>query len=134
MKLNLASRILGLATLFLVLGCSRTASDEKAARKAYSNYQKAIQTEDVEALKRYVTAESAEELSGEGAKEKLRPIKALAPKDVTITVTTISDDTAKLIVQASLQEQLVTGAITMVKEGRQWKIIKENWEVKTDGK
>lgn len=124
------------AVLWVVLlslaSCSRGPTNEQAVNEAYTNYRKAIQDGNLEALKQCVSAEKNKEMKGEDSQQKLGLIKQLMPKEVKIVKITIENDKAVLEVQAGMAGQSMNGKVDLVKEAGRWKIFKESWEMKLD--
>ncbi len=118
--------------IFLLTGCGKGTKDEQALSRLYHDYHNAIQDEDMEALKGFITSERQKEVLGEGAGMKLKMIKDLLPSDIKVTKTTVSGTTAVLEVDGQMQGQKMTGKVEFLKEEEEWKIAKESWTMKLE--
>lgn len=115
--------------MVLFINCGGGAGDEKELENLYRDYHKALQKEDTEALKGFITSQRQKELLGEGASFKLKIIKELIPPDIEITKTNISGNKAELEVEGKKDNQKMTGKVNFLKESSGWKIDKENWQM-----
>ena len=117
------------AILFMLAGCSNKPTDEEILAQTFSNYQKAIQDENSEALKGFISAERQKEMPVENAAMAIQMIKALLPTNIKITGTEISGNKALLKLEGLAQGQKTTGTVEFVKEGGIWKLSKEDWQM-----
>jgi WD40 repeat protein len=117
--------ICGLAILFA--GCG--GGEGENLSQVYRDYHKALQQEDLAALKRYISSGRQEEMLGEGADLKIKLIKEMLPQDINVTKTTVSGHTAVLEVEGKMGKQRMTGSVEFLQEEGQWKIAKENWQI-----
>lgn len=120
------------ALLALSVGCGLLVNDEKAVNETYAKFRQALQDENLDALKACLSSEGLKEMGGADTREKLQLAKALMPKEVKVARTTLAGDQATLEIEASMDGQKATGTVTMVREGKQWKVAKEAWSIKMD--
>ena len=113
--------------IFLLAGCGKGTTDGQDLSRMYHDYHNAIQEEDLEALKDFLTSGRQKEILGEGAGMKLKMAKEFLPSDINVTKTTVSGTTAVLEVEGRMQGQKMTGTVEFLKEEEEWKISKENW-------
>jgi len=128
MKVFSINTVILFCLIVFFINCGGSA-DEKKLGNLYNDYHKALQQEDIDALKSSITAERQKELLGEGVSFKLEMIKELLPGDIKITKTTISGDNAELETEGKHGNQKMTGKVKFLKEGGQWKIDKEDWQM-----
>jgi WD40 repeat protein len=103
--------------------------EEATLKQIYQEYHNLLQKEDIPALKKYISSQRQEELLEEGANQKIQLIKGLMPTDIKVKKAKISGDTAVLEVEGKLKDQRVTGTVDFLKEGGEWKVHKENWQI-----
>jgi len=115
--------------LLLLIGCGGKSTDTETLERIYSDYHKALQDEDIGALKGLISAERQKELPDEDTAMKLKLVKQFLPADIKVTGSEISGDKAILKTEGRSQEQKATGTVEFVKEGGQWKISKEDWQM-----
>ena len=124
-------RFMGLVIIcglvILLTGCGRGEGENLS--RVYRDYHKALQQEDLAALKRYISSHRQEEMLGEGAGLKIKLIKEMVPRDINVTKTTVSGHTAVLEVEGKMGKQRMTGNVEFLKEDGQWKIALENWQI-----
>ncbi|MCU0289917.1 MAG: DUF4878 domain-containing protein, partial [Acidobacteria bacterium] len=114
---------------FMLAGCSHTPAEVENLAQIYFDYQKAIQDEDIETLKKLLSAERRQELMDENAAVKLKMVKALQPTGIKVVNTGIKGNNAELKVEGSSQGQKTTGTIQFIKENGSWKLFKEDWQI-----
>ncbi|MBI5641186.1 MAG: DUF4878 domain-containing protein [Nitrospirae bacterium] len=107
-----------------------TDDQPQKVQEAYIEYFKAVQAENVEALKRLVAREKAKELQGPEAATMLGMIKAFYPAQSRITAVNINGDAATIKLTGRSQDGTVHGTVNLIKEDGLWKISKEDWQVK----
>ncbi|MCX6579743.1 MAG: hypothetical protein NT166_06110 [Candidatus Aminicenantes bacterium] len=115
--------------LLLLTGCGGKSTDTETLGRIYFDYHKALQAEDIGALKGFISAQRQKEMPAENTDMAIKMIKALAPTNVKITGADVSGGKAVLKVEGRSQEQKATGTVEFVKEGGQWKISKEDWQM-----
>ncbi|UCH95810.1 MAG: DUF4878 domain-containing protein [Candidatus Aminicenantes bacterium] len=113
--------------MVLLVNCGAPAGDEGTLKQLYHDYHNALQEEDIQALKQYISSRGQEEMLGEGASMKIKMIKEMMPTGIKITKTTVSGDTAVLEVKGKMGKQTMTGKVNVLKEDGEWKIDKESW-------
>ena len=99
--------------------------------KAYLEYDRAIRTGNIGALKKFAPSdEAAKELDTPDAKGMIEMMKGMRPTDVRITKGFISGDRATLLVEGRdvASGDPVTATVSMVKSGARWKIENESWK------
>ena len=107
---------------------AETAAAQKSPQaKVYAEYLKAIQKEDLPALKKLVSAEMAKQLDQPDAKEMLKMIKMMSAKDIKVLKVVEKGDTADLTVSGTQETGAANGVVHMVKEGGAWKLQREEW-------
>lgn len=109
-----------------------TAAEMAAARtspqtKAYMDFLKAVQKEDLGALRKLMTKEQAKNLDAPDAKKMLSMIKAMAATDVKVLKVVEKGDSAELTVSGKQDGAPASGTVTMVKEDGAWKVQNEDW-------
>jgi len=115
--------------LLILFACGGDSADTKAVKEVYKNFHNAIREENIDALKDLIAAERQKDMLGDGAAMKIKMIKEFLPSDIIVTGTTISGTEATLKVEGKQKDQKMTGTVTFLKEGGQWKISKEDWNM-----
>ena len=110
-----------------------TAAETAAARKSpqakvYQEFLKAVQNEDLAALKKLFTKEQATNLDQPDAKKMVGLIKAMTAMDIQILKLVEKGDTAELSVSGKQDGNVQNGVVQMVKEGGAWKVQREEWK------
>ncbi len=100
---------------------------------SYAIYHKAIQDEDISALKELVAAEKRNELLGDGVEMKLKMIKEMMPAEFTVKSQQVVGKKGKLKLESFAQGQKMSCTVDLVKEDGTWKITKENWRITISG-
>jgi WD40 repeat protein len=103
--------------------------EEETLKQIYLDYHRALQKEDIPALKKYISSQQLEEMSGEGASMKIQLIKEFMPAEIKVKEVEISGNTAVLEVEGKMKDQRMTGKVDFLKEDGQWKVHKENWQI-----
>ena len=104
----------------ILAGCGLISSGNEAAiRKAYQDYQAAVQKQDPAALKPLVAREHAARFDGEGITEMLKIQKELTPDDVEILGIEVQGNKAVLEAQGTKDGQTMTARVDFVKEDGQ---------------
>lgn len=115
--------------LFTMSGCGSKTGDTETLGRIYFDYQKAIQDEDIKALKGFISAERQKAMPAENSAMAIKMIKALSPANIKITGTEVSGSNAVMKLEGLAQGQKTTGTVEFVKEGGVWKISKEDWQM-----
>ena len=118
--------------LLLGLACSLGPSDEEAVRMLYGAYREAVKSADPDRIRPFVSSEKQKEITGPDIGLKLRMIVELMPAEVQVLKTTISGREAVLEAEGRKDGQKMTGTVRLVKEGRGWRIDKEDWSMRVD--
>lgn len=97
--------------------------------KAYVAYCKAMVSGDMNELKKLVSAERAKQMDDPEFQKMFPMIQAMMAKDIKITGGTMSANTATLNAEGtdSMGGAKAKGTISMVLEGKQWKVEKDSW-------
>ncbi len=93
----------------------------------YRAYEKAVQSGDMEALKKVVSAEAVEQLSGPDAEEMMGFMTLFLPNNVEFLRVTVEGESAVLNVSGELDGEQVEGSIEFVLEEGQWKVAGSSW-------
>jgi hypothetical protein len=95
--------------------------------KAYQAYLKAIQAEDIAALKKLLDPEMAKDLSGPDAKQTVKMIKMMSATDIKVLKLVDSGKAATLTVSGKQDGAVQSGTVEMMQDGGQWKVQREHW-------
>lgn len=109
-------------------GAETAAAQKSPQAKAYAEYLKAIQKEDLAALKKLVSAEMAKNLDQPDAKDMIKLIKVMSATDIRVLKTVETGDKADLTVTGTQDANVTNGVVHMVREGGAWKVQKEEWK------
>lgn len=120
--------VIAFSLIILFIGCGK-GTDRKELERIYFDYHKALQEEDIEALKGLVASDRQKELLGEDAEVKIRMIKGFLPSEVKVTKATVSGGKAVLKVEGKMKDQKISGEVEFSKEAGKWKLARENWQV-----
>jgi hypothetical protein len=109
-----------------------SAAETAAARKSpqakvYADFMKAVQKEDLGAMRKLMTREQAKNLDSPDAKQMVGMIKSMAATDVKILKIVEKGDTAELSVSGIQDGNLTDGVVHLAKEDGVWKIQREEW-------
>ncbi len=109
-----------------------TAAETAAAQKSpqvavYAAYLKAVQKEDLGALKKLFTAAQARHLDDPDAKKMVGMVKMMSATDVKVLKVVETGDKADLTVTGKQDGNAVNGTVHMAKEGGAWKVDQEEW-------
>lgn len=98
--------------------------------KVYMDYCKAIESGDMPALKKVVSAERAKQMDSPDFKKMFPMVQAMQAKDIKITGGTMTDKAATLTAEGTdrMDGAPSKGTINMVLEAKQWKVDKDSWE------
>lgn len=107
-------------------------ADSGAPGKAYLEYLKAIQSANMDSLRKLVSADRAKQMDDPEFKKMFPMIQSMQAKDIKITGGTVSGNTAILNATGtdSMGGGASTGTIDMVMEGTQWKVKQDSWKSK----
>jgi hypothetical protein len=96
--------------------------------KAYADYLKALQGEDLEGLRKMFTKEQAKHLDDPDAKKMIGLVKMMSATDVKVLKVDEKGDKADLTVTGKQDGRAANGVVHMVKEGGAWKLEREEWK------
>lgn len=100
--------------------------------KAYTAYQAALMSGDLKSLRKLVSADRAEQMNDPQFKEMLPIVQMMQPKQIAYVSGVASASKAVLTMSASNPGETMTGTITMLMEGGQWKVAEESWRSKSE--
>lgn len=105
-------------------------ADGGAPGKAYLEYLKAIQSGNLDTLRKFVSSDRAQQMDDPEFKKMFPMIQAMQAKNIKITGGSIAGNQATLNAQgtSSLGGGTSIGSIDMVLEGNQWKVQKDSWK------
>lgn len=108
---------------------AETAAAQKSPQaKVYADYLRAVQKEDLVALRKVFTKEQAKNLDDPDAKKMVGMIKMMSATEIQVLKVVEKGDTADLTVSGKQDGSAVTGVVHMVKEGGAWKVQQEEWK------
>jgi hypothetical protein len=93
----------------------------------YAEYLKAVQKEDLAALKKLFTKEQAKNLDSPDAKKMVGMVKMMSATDVKVLKVAEKGEKADLTVTGKQDGNAVNGVVHMAKEGGAWKVEQEEW-------
>src|SRR5450759_4356444 len=96
--------------------------------KVYADFLKAVQKEDLGALRKLFTKEQAKNLDDPDAKQMVKMVKMMSATDIQVLKVVEKGDTADLTVSGKQDGNAVNGVVHMAKEGGAWKVQKEEWK------
>jgi hypothetical protein len=96
----------------------------------YLTFVEAVNTGDVNTLKKVLAADVARELDGPEGKEMLEFMQITNPSKAEFHRITVEGDGATLMLGAQDEGHDLKGAIEFIREGDQWKIMLSSWEEK----
>jgi hypothetical protein len=110
-----------------------TAAETAAAQKTpqaavYADFLRAIQKEDVPALRKLFTKEQAKNLDDPEAKKMVGMVKMMSPTEIKVLKVVETGDKADLTVTGKQDGSVASGVVHMVKEGGAWKVQREEWK------
>lgn len=110
-----------------------TAAETAAAQKSpqaavYADFLRAIQKEDLPALKKLFTKEQAKNLDDPEAKKMVGMVKMMSPTEIKVLKVVETGDKADLTVTGKQDGTVASGVVHMVKEGGAWKVQREEWK------
>jgi hypothetical protein len=100
--------------------------------KAYLAFQKALSTGDVAKLKALASADRAKQMDDPDFAEMLPMIREMQAKNIKITGGSVDGSDATLLVTGTSDGTPATGTVHLVLEGKQWKVEKESWTMKSE--
>ena len=108
---------------------AETAAAQKSPQaKVYVDFLKAVQKEDLGAMRKLMTKEQAKNLDSPDAKKMVGLIKVMSATDIQVLKVVEKGDTADLTVSGKQDGNLKNGVVHMVKEGGAWKVQQEEWK------
>ncbi len=110
-----------------------TAAETAAARKSpqakvYGDFLRAVQKEDLPALKKLFTKDQAKHLDEPDAKKMVGFVKMMSATDIQVLKVVETGDKADLTVTGKQDGGVANGVVHMIKEGGAWKVEKEEWK------
>jgi hypothetical protein len=110
-----------------------TAAETAAAQKSpqaavYADFLRAIQKEDLPALKKLFTKEQAKNLDDPEAKKMVGMVRMMSPTEIKVLKVVETGDKADLTVTGKQDGGVASGVVHMVKEGGAWKVQQEEWK------
>jgi len=110
-----------------------TAAETAAAQKSpqaavYANFQRALQKEDIPALKKLFSKEQAKNLDDPDAKKMVGMVRMLSPTEVKVLKLVETGDASELTVTGKQDGNVASGVVHMVKEAGSWKVQREEWK------
>jgi hypothetical protein len=108
---------------------AETAAAQKSPQaKVYADYLRAVQKEDLGALRKLFTKEQAKNLDDPDAKQMVKMVKKMSATDIQVLKVVEKGDTADLTVSGKQDGNVQNGVVHMVKESGAWKVQREGWE------
>jgi len=108
---------------------AETAAAQKSPQaKVYADFLKAVQKEDLGALRKLFTKEQAKHLDDPDAKKMVGLVKMMSATDIQILKVVDKGDTAELTVSGKQEGSVQNGVVHMVKEDGAWKVQQEEWK------
>ncbi len=108
---------------------AETAAAAKSPQaKVYGEYLKAVQKEDLAALRKLFSKEQAKLLDEPDAKQMVAMVKMMMATDVKVLKVAETGDTAELKVTGTQDGKAAGGVVQMVREGGAWKVQSEEWK------
>ncbi len=105
-----------------------TAAQKSPQAKVYADFLKAVQKEDLGALKKLFTKEQAKHLDEPDAKKMIGFVKMMSATDIKVLKVVEKGDTADLTVSGKQDGNASSGVVHMAKEDGAWKVEKEEWK------
>lgn len=136
MKMGVESPMRNLNPVLLTIVCvacttitTRPSADSQLLQ-LYRDYHAAVDADDLAKAKGFLSEGKRRDIESLPPDEGLAKLSVLAPlSDIGEKKHAIHGDEAILIVRAKLQENDATGRITFAKEGSDWKIAAEMWNI-----
>lgn len=100
--------------------------------KTYLALWKAVKAGDMKSMKALVSADRAKQMDDPEFKEMFPMIQAMQAADVKVTGGSTDGSNATLTVTGSMDGTPAKGKVTLVLEGKVWKVEKESWSVGGD--
>jgi hypothetical protein len=108
---------------------AETAAAQKSPQaKVYGDYMRAVQKEDLGALRKLFSKEQAKNLDDPDAKKMVKMVKMMSATDIKVLRVVEKGDTADLTVTGKQDGNVQNGVVHMVKEGGAWKVQQEEWK------
>ncbi|HEX7614406.1 MAG TPA: hypothetical protein VF554_03910 [Thermoanaerobaculia bacterium] len=108
---------------------AETAAAQKSPQaKVYGDFLKAVQKEDLGALRKLFTKEQAKHLDDPDAKKMIGFVKMMSATDVKVLKIVEKGDTADLTVSGKQDGNAVNGVVHMAREDGAWKVQQEEWK------
>jgi hypothetical protein len=108
---------------------AETAAAQKTPQAAvYADFLRAIQKEDIPALRKLFTKEQAKNLDDPEAKKMVGMVKMMSPTEIKVLKVVETGDKADLTVTGKQDGSVASGVVHMVKEGGAWKVEREEWK------
>ncbi|HEY3350489.1 MAG TPA: hypothetical protein VGM13_12000 [Thermoanaerobaculia bacterium] len=108
---------------------AETASAQKTPQAAvYADFLRALQKEDLPALRKLFTKEQAKNLDDPEAKKMVGMVRMMSPTGIKVLKVVETGDKADLVVTGKQDGGAANGVVHMVKEGGAWKVEREEWK------
>lgn len=95
--------------------------------KVYLVFLKAVQREDLGAMRKLMSKDQAKNLDSPDAKKMVGLVKMMSATDIKVLKVVEKGDTADLTVSGKQDGNSKDGVVHMVKEGGAWKVQQEEW-------
>jgi hypothetical protein len=110
-----------------------TAAETAAAQKSpqaavYADFLRAMQKEDLGALRKLFSKEQAKNLDDPEAKKMIGMVRMMSPTEIKVLKVVETGDKADLTVKGKQDGGVASGVVHMVKEGGAWKVQREEWK------
>lgn len=110
-----------------------TAAETAAAQKTpqaavYADFLRAVQKEDLPALKKLFSKEQAKNLDDPEAKKMVGMVRMMSPTGIKVLKVVETGNEAELTVTGKQDGNVANGVVHMVKEGGSWKVQREEWK------
>lgn len=108
---------------------AETAAAQKSPQaKVYADFLRAVQKEDLGAMRKLLAKEPAKNLDSPDAKKMVGLIKIMSATDIKVLKIVEKGDTADLTVSGTQDGNAKNGIVHMVREDGIWKVQQEEWK------
>jgi len=120
----------GMAIILLVFtACKKQAVSPGTLEQIYREYRQAMDKGDVKRVRNLLAEPQRKELLGPDSQEKLALMKTLLPGSIKVKGAEISKEKAVLKLTGEMMGQNINGQVAFAREGEDWKITKEDWQM-----
>lgn len=120
----------GIAIILLVFtACKKQAVSPGTLEQIYREYRQAMDKGDVTRVRNLLAEPQRKELLGNDVQEKLALMKTLLPGSIKVKGAEITKEKAVLKLTGEMMGQNITGEVAFAREGEDWKIAKEDWQM-----